>query len=148
MTNWYDDSKDYYNCPLLQTLSYCLVEWHGLTLHPVLDTIYWLHSVAQYNSPGTDWLIILRIVVLCPSYVWCNLVFLLCPCREEDLYYDEIALIAIALATVLMTVIFLIIATFSSHKMSRYAFSSSKKNTFGYCLSVTVSMVNSDEVFL
>jgi len=57
---------------------------------------------------------------------------------EEDLYYDEIALIAVALSTVLMTVIFLIIATFSSQKMSRYSFSSSKKNTFGYCLSITV----------
>lgn len=59
--------------------------------------------------------------------------------RDVPLEYDEIVLIAIALATVFITVVYLIIATFSSQKMSRYTFSTSRKNTFGYCLSITVS---------
>lgn len=61
---------------------------------------------------------------------------------EDSLTYEEIALITIAIATALITVVFLIIATFSSQKMSRYSFASSKKNKFGYCLSVTVIVLS------
>ncbi|XP_067947930.1 uncharacterized protein [Watersipora subatra] len=61
---------------------------------------------------------------------------------EAELTYEEIALIAITISTVIIAIVFLVISTFSSQKMSRYSFSSSKKNTFGYCLSVTVIVLS------